>query len=109
MRKTFLAFGVLITVYTSQIQFPSMTQAALEIPAYAKWGRLAVKETQVKYPNADIIDYLHEGNDSTDDVTIEKFKLWLKEGDHEFGLFIRIYFDNKTEKVVKIEFQETDR
>lgn len=109
MRKTFIAFGLLMTIHTSTIQFPTIAQAALEIPAYAKWGRLAIKETKVKYPNAHIIDYLHEGNDSTGDITIEKFKLWLKEGDHEFGLFIRIHFDKKTEKVVKIEFRETDR
>ena len=35
------------------------------IPSYAKWGRLAMKETKKRYPNADIIDYLHIGRVTT--------------------------------------------
>ena len=43
------------------IIFPDCAYAQPEIPAYAKWGRLAVKEVESKYPNARIIDYFHEG------------------------------------------------
>ena len=43
------------------------------------------------------------------DSTIEKFKLWLKEGDKEFGVFVRIEYATESEKVVKIELKEMPR
>ncbi|MEG0498252.1 MAG: DUF3889 domain-containing protein [Carnobacterium sp.] len=84
-----------------------MTNDQQEIPAYAKWGQLAIKETQLKYPNARIVDYLHEGSETTANSTIERFKLWLKDGSNEFGVFIKIEYTTATEKVVNIEFHST--
>jgi hypothetical protein len=52
---------------------------------------------------------LHEGSESKHDSTIEKFKLWLKDGDNEFGVFVRIEYTTATEKVVSIELEETSR
>ncbi|MEK4486279.1 DUF3889 domain-containing protein [Psychrobacillus sp. FSL H8-0484] len=109
MRKIFIVFGIFITVNLAPTHIPAIAPSQKEIPAYAEWGKLAMKETQAKYPNAKIIDYLHEGRESKEDSTIEKFKLWLKDGDKEFGVFVRIEFITETEKVVNIEFQETSR
>lgn len=109
MRKTFIALGIFITVNSTPTHIPNIAHAQQEIPDYAKWGKLAIKETQSKYPNANIIDYLHEGSESKENTTIEKFKLWLKDGDNEFGVFVRIEYTTKTEKVVNIDFQETTR
>jgi hypothetical protein len=109
MRNTFIALGIFITVNSALTHIPTIAHVQPEIPAYAKWGKLAIKETQSKYPNANIIDYLHEGSESRGDSTIEKFKLWLKDGDNEFGVFVRIEYTTATEKVVNIEFQETSR
>jgi hypothetical protein len=109
MRKTSIALGILITVNPATTHIPSIAHAQQEIPAYAKWGKLAIKETQSKYPNANIIDYLHEGSESKGSSTIEKFKLWLKDGDNEFGVFVRIEYTTETEKVVNIELKETSR
>lgn len=109
MRKTFIALGIIIAVNSAPTYIPTIAHTPPEIPAYAKWGKLAIKETQSKYPNATIIDYLHEGSESRKDSTIEKFKLWLKDGDHEFGVFVRIEYTTETEKVVTIEFEETSR
>ena len=81
----------------------------LETPSYAKWSQLAIKETQSKYPTAKIIDYLHEGSVSKGDSTTEKFKLWLKDDQHELGVIITIKYNTKTEEIVHIEFQETAR
>jgi len=78
-------------------------------PSYAKWGRLAMKETKAKYPDADIIDYLHIGKEENGDTTKEKFKLWLKGKTKEFGVFVTIEFNNKTNEVTDISFEETDR
>ena len=109
MRKTFIALGVLITANSTLTHIPTIAHSQQEIPAYAKWGKLAIKETQLKYPNADIIDYLHEGKESKAKTTIEKFKLWLKDGDKEFGVFVRIEFNTETEKVITIDFEETSK
>lgn len=109
MRKTFIALGIFMIVNSAPAHVQMLANAQTEVPVYAKWGKLAVQETQAKYSTSNIIDYLHEGSESKDDSTIEKFKLWLKEGDREFGVFVRIEYITATEKVVGIEFQETLR
>jgi hypothetical protein len=109
MRKTCMALGIFMLVNAASIHIPTILHAQQVQPAYAKWGKLAIKETQSKYPNAKVIDYLHEGSESQKDVTIEKFKLWLKEGDNEFGVFVRIKYRTETEQVITIELQETPR
>ena len=109
MRKTFLALGIIIAVNLAPTDSQTITHAQLEIPAYAKWGKLAIKETHTKYPDAKIIDYLYEGNEFKEATTIEKFKFWLKDGDNEFGVFVRIEYTTETEEVVTIEFRETSR
>lgn len=109
MRKIFIALGTFMTMSSASTHTPTITHAQQDLPAYAKWGRLAIKEAQLKYPTANIIDYLHEGSESKKDSTIEKFKLWLKDGDNEFGVFVRIEYTTETEEVVNIEFQETSR
>ena len=85
------------------------TSVQQDIPAYAKWSKIAIKETQLKYPNADIIDYLHEGSELNDDSTIEKFKLWLRDSNNEFGVFVTIKYMTETEEIVNIEFRETSK
>lgn len=109
MRHLFIAFGLLLTVHATVTQIQTITPAQQIEPEYAKWGRLAVKETKQKYPDANIIDYLHIGSETKDDTTIEKFKLWLKDDQHEFGVFVNITFTTQTDKIINIEFQETDR
>ncbi|SDM60263.1 YqzG/YhdC family protein [Bacillus sp. OK048] len=79
------------------------------IPPYAKWGQVAVKETQKKYPDARVVDYLHIGKVSGEHSSTEKFKLWLKGSQKEFGVFVDIEFNNQTEKIMKITYRETPR
>lgn len=80
-----------------------------EIPPYAKWGRMAVEETKKKYSEAKIVDYMYQGSHTSDDVTVQTFKLWLNEQDKEFGVYVKIEHDRETDKVEKITFEETDR
>lgn len=82
---------------------------AADEPAYAKWGRLAMIETKARYPEAEIIDYLHVGRESGADISTEIFKLWLKDQQKEFGVFVHISFDNQTEEIVEMTFTVTDR
>ena len=112
MRKAFIALGtvlIFITFNSALTQFSTIAQAQQEIPSHAKWGKLAMKETKAKYPNANIIDYLYVGSESKGDSTIQKFKLWLKDEDKEYGVVVTIEYTTKTEKVVDIEFEETTR
>jgi len=107
LQKFFVILGTFLVFLTVQLHVPTIAYAQQEVPAYAKWGKLAVKEAQAKYPEAKILDYLHEGSEVHEDSTIEKFKLWLKQSDKEFGLHVRIKYITNTNKVVNIEFQET--
>lgn len=115
MRKRFILLGtallalLFISFHSTHIELPTLASPQQEIPSYSKWGRLAMQETQTKYPSAEIIDYLHEGREMEGDSTIEKFKLWLKEPDKEFGVLVRIKFTTATEQVLKITFEETPR
>lgn len=79
------------------------------VPAYAKWGRIAMQETKRKYPNAQIVDYLHISRNENPKTTTETFKLWLKQTGREFGVYVTIKFDTKTEKLLQLTFKETNR
>ncbi|WP_078545720.1 DUF3889 domain-containing protein [Litchfieldia alkalitelluris] len=86
----------------------NFSQVEAAPPKYAKWGRLAMQETQKRYPMADIKDYQHVWReDKKDGTTIERFKLWLKQGDREFGVYITFTFDTKTEELKDTLFVET--
>ncbi|WP_099159123.1 YqzG/YhdC family protein [Virgibacillus ndiopensis] len=98
----FLGYSNLNVVHTKDLE--KNIYAKKEIPPYAKWGRLAMKETKARYPNADIVDYLHVGRDVRGKSSIEKFKLWLKEGNKEFGVYVNVEFDNQTEEILKVSF-----
>lgn len=80
-----------------------------QIPPYAQWSNLAFKEMKHKYPNAQIVDYLHVGRTNRNSSSIEKFKFWLKENQREFGVFVDIEFENKTSKVLKVTFEESKK
>lgn len=107
LKKVIIALGVFITFYSAPSYIPSIAFTQQEVPDYAQWGQLAIKETQIKYPNASIIDYLHEGSELKEDSTIEKFKLWLKEDDIEFGILARIEYNTETKEVINIEIKRS--
>ena len=79
------------------------------IPPYAKWGKFALQKTHEKYPHAEIIDYLHIGRMIGQQTSTEKFKFWLRHDSKEFGVYINIEFNNQTERVIKVTFEETSR
>lgn len=101
LRRMFIIVTVLL-LSSSQISY-----AQPDAPPYAKWGQLAVKTAKEKYPQADIVDYLHIGRENKDHSSIEKFKLWLREGGKEFGLFIEIEFNPKNDKVIRISVKKS--
>ncbi|QFT87959.1 hypothetical protein FIU87_04755 [Bacillus sp. THAF10] len=80
-----------------------------QVPSYAKWGQLAMKKTKDKYPDADIVDYLHIGRQEGPINTTERFRLWLREGEKEFGVNVTITFDTKTENVKELKIEKVKR
>ncbi|MEH7125901.1 YqzG/YhdC family protein [Bacillus sp. JJ1773] len=101
LRRMFFIVTILM-LCSSQVFY-----AQPDAPPYAKWGQLAVKTAKKKYPKADIVDYLHIGRENKDHSSIEKFKLWLREGGKEFGLFIHIEFDPKNERVIHVSVKKS--
>ncbi|EAR66846.1 hypothetical protein B14911_27605 [Bacillus sp. NRRL B-14911] len=101
-----LSFPALLSPSAANIRHIS---AAQQTPAYAKWGKLAMTNTKIKYPGARILDYLHVGRTTQGSNCTETFKLWLARDNREFGVFVRITFDEKTEKIRAITYQETPR
>ena len=109
MIKLMITLGILAAALSIPTDFTGGSPRQQAVPAYAKWGQLAVKETRAKYPHVDIVDYLYEGSEKAGDNTIQKFKLWMKDEDKEFGVFVRIEYITETEEVIRIDFQETSR
>lgn len=102
-----LVFSSFLCMSILTIQHPiDYVTAQEEDPSYAKWGRLAMQKVKEKYPNANIVDYLHVGRKEGAKTSTETFKLWLEAPDKEFGIFIDISFKNDTEEVVDIGFRE---
>ncbi|MFN7251650.1 MAG: DUF3889 domain-containing protein [Anaerobacillus sp.] len=105
-RISLLIFVLLLTIGFSNKQ----TLAENETPAYAKWGNIAVTQTIKRYPEAKVIDYLHIGREEKGaGVAVEKFKLWLRQGEKEFGVFVNVEFEIDTNQFKAISFKETDR
>ncbi|PIC70396.1 hypothetical protein CSV77_07875 [Sporosarcina sp. P16b] len=104
--KIGLALGVLLTSGSGTSDESAAALSKVEVPAYAKWSRLAIKQTMLKYPHADIKDYLHIATDSKKVTGVEKFQLWLKEEEREFGLIVTVTYSAETGKFIRIDFQE---
>lgn len=106
--KTFLAIQLVVSLIFGNFKAFHVNNEEHEVsPPYAKWGQIAIQETKKKYPQASIIDYLHIGKETGTDSSTEKFKLWLRENNKEFGVFVDISFDNETEEVINIKLTET--
>ncbi|WP_010200114.1 DUF3889 domain-containing protein [Bacillus sp. m3-13] len=80
-----------------------------QVPSYAKWGQLAMKRTKEAYPKAEIVDYSHLGRQEGPILTTEKFRLWLKGADKEFGVNVTISFYKETEVVKEVKLEEIKR
>ncbi|HAM81880.1 DUF3889 domain-containing protein [Ornithinibacillus bavariensis] len=99
--STYLCFGIFTMEQTTDHVY-----AQKEVPSYAKWGRIAMEKTKERFPNAEIVDYLHIGREKGVDTSTETFKLWLEEPKKEFGVFVDITFNNLTEEIIRIKFRE---
>ncbi|WP_419865703.1 DUF3889 domain-containing protein [Bacillus dakarensis] len=111
MLKTIVFLLVFSITFSTNLQLPSMitpvfAKVEMNQPAYAKWGKVAMEKTKEKYPQASIVDYLHVERIAGSQTTTERFKLWLKEQNKEFGVFVNIEFETDTERIVNVTFKE---
>ena len=109
MRKILLIICIFIATALVVTYIPMLMSAEQDTQSYEKWGRLAVEHTKEKYPNATFIDYLYVGKETEQKETIETFKLWLREGSREFGVYVYIKFETATEEIIEIETREASR
>lgn len=76
-------------------------------PGYAKWGRLAMEETAKAYEGASIIDYKYEGRtDRGHGLAEERFRLWLRQGEREFGVRVTISVEVASDTSRGVKFEE---
>ncbi|HUC90656.1 MAG TPA: DUF3889 domain-containing protein [Paenibacillus sp.] len=81
-------------------------KVTMKNPEYVEWGRMAVQETKKKY-SAEIVDYLHLGRvNVSSKLSEEKFKLWLRKENKEFGVYVTIRFNPLSGRVQSIEYRE---
>lgn len=97
-----------VSVIALSIVLPASSASyTLEQPEYAQWGRLAIQETQKRYPQAAIVDYLHVGRVNLASSTAEEtFKLWLRQNGREWGVFVHIQFVTRTSQVLSIRWEK---
>ncbi|WP_043933848.1 DUF3889 domain-containing protein [Bacillus sp. EB01] len=107
MKRLLICLFIISSNISFLQNFNHTTYAQKPIPPYAKWGEIAVQKTKEKYPQANVIDYLHIGRDQGENTSVERFKLWLKLNNKELGVFLSILFDNKTEQIIEVKFRET--
>ncbi|MGO0058951.1 DUF3889 domain-containing protein [Brevibacillus fluminis] len=87
----------------------SLVAAPAPEPGYAKWGRLAVTETMKRYPNTAIIDYLHVGRTyPAPGIAQETFKLLLKKNGRIWAVYVRIQFEQTSEKLIRLQVDEAE-
>jgi hypothetical protein len=109
MKKIIMSIVAVLMMFFGSTSSMDFVNAQKPTPSYAKWGNYAMRITKEKYPNAKIIDYLHIGRKTGTTSSTESFKLWLRENNKEFGVFVDIEFNNQTEKVLQTTFKETSR
>lgn len=96
---------------TQSIAFASSAAHVPKVtPSYTNWGLVAVAEAKKKYPTASVVDYKRFPRIVLSPTTAQDtFKLWMKDGDHELGLYVYVVFDIASENLRSITFKETSQ
>ncbi len=72
-----------------------------------KWGELAIEEVQKKYDGVLIKEYKYVWHEEKKDGTgIKRFKFLLRHSGKEFGVYVTISYDVKSEEVKEIQIME---
>ncbi|MGP7815669.1 DUF3889 domain-containing protein [Niallia sp. 01092] len=104
MKKSKILSVLLVSIFVLSGVLPASANNGL--PSYVKWGKLAMTKTKEKYPNSEIIDYLHIGKEQKNNTSIEKFKLIVKKENKEIGVLVDLTFDTRTERLLSVNMTE---
>lgn len=100
-------FFFMTGIHDGSISADYQVNTEISEPAYAKWGRIAVEKAKERYPDAAIVDYLYVGSRKNGHIITETFKLWIKQPNREFGVFLIIERDEETDVIKSIHIVET--
>lgn len=111
-RRFFLSFVIALAASFSMqpaIETHAVVASPPPEPGYAKWGRLAVSETMKRYPDTQIIDYLHIGRTfPAPGIAQESFKLLLKKNGRIRAVYVRIRFETASDKLIRLTIEEAE-
>ncbi len=77
-------------------------------PGSVQWGQTVMRETALRYSDAEIIDYRYDGSfQLPSGQTEERFKLWLRGQGREFGVKVVLRIKEDAQRMDEILFTET--
>lgn len=104
LKKT-IALLLLLFIYgitPSLVSFTSEVSAAEQ----TDWKNFAIKETKKRYPLSQVLFAQKIWDNTKKNQTVKQYKVTVREGMKDIGVFVTISYDAKTEKVKKIQVLE---
>jgi Protein of unknown function (DUF3889) len=86
-------------------QSPTNMDTTLEETDYAKWGKIALKETKEKYPDSRISDYQYDTRRVSPDGTITDFFDFTVIQDNKKRL-VKVGVMHTNERLIDMKFEE---
>jgi hypothetical protein len=87
------------------VQYNDQTPANMTDVDYAKWGKMALKETKKKYPNSEVSDYEYDTRRVAPDGTISDFFDFTVFQDGKKRL-VKVGVMHTNEKLIDMKFEE---
>ncbi|MDQ0858413.1 DUF3889 domain-containing protein [Bacillus sp. V2I10] len=87
---------------------PSMVSISSTVSAahHTDWKDFAVKETKKRYPLSQVLFAQKIWDNTKKNQTVKQYKVTVREGMKDIGVFVTISYDAKTGKVKKIQVLE---
>jgi hypothetical protein len=77
--------------------------------SYIEWVDEAEEQATSHYPNAEKIDFLYVGCKPQSLTTKNHvYKYWIRDRSHQFGVYVSILIDTKSNKMLRSTVEETD-
>ncbi|TDL82322.1 DUF3889 domain-containing protein [Peribacillus frigoritolerans] len=104
MKKSIVLF-LLLFIYGLT---PSLVSISSDVSAaqHTDWKNVAVKETKKRYPLSQVLFAQKIWDNTKKNQTVKQYKVTVREGMKDIGVFVTISYDAKTEKVKKIQVLE---
>ncbi|MBD1378827.1 DUF3889 domain-containing protein [Metabacillus arenae] len=70
------------------------------------WKSIAMKETKKRYPLAQVLFTQKIWDKTRKNMTVKQYKLTLREGNKDFGVYVTISYHPETEKIKSVQILE---